>query len=33
MNLNKVIYFIQDLENMGKRRIFEFLNYTQKLVD
>ena len=32
MNLNKVIYFIQDLENMGKRRI-EFLNYTQKLVD
>ena len=32
MNLNKVIYFIQDLENMGKRRI-EFLNYTQELVD
>ena len=32
MNLNKVIYFIQDLKNMGKRRI-EFLNYTQKLVD
>ena len=33
MNLNKVIYFIQDLESMGKRRIIEFLNYTQKLVD
>ena len=36
MNLIKVIYFIQDLENMGKKRI-EFLirksYWTKKVID